>query len=258
MALGVITPTQLIYQAAQKTPKVDVAMGKVVEYSGVDLIPVEDEICWLCGGETGGMGQPTKKAIKSTFTDHDKAKAPHSQSICPGCAWCLSFMSLRNYSILATRDALLHPTRPEIRNLLLDPPDPPFVFCIAVSGQKWLHFKTRVAYSRDNYPVQLEDTGIAVNRIELANILRLVEQMYTVFTKDEIRTGKYGQNRMKQFGIGRFQELEEQVSRYRGTRLFDLGVFVAQKIEIEPKEEGETACITTSIPKTTERQLQLF
>ena len=206
-------------------------MGKKVEYADVALIDVDDIRCWLCGGLTKGKGQLVKAVIKDTFTDRDKARWPKSKSVCPGCAFCLSYSQLRNYSIVATEYELRHPTRAEIRDLLLNPPDPPFVFCIAASGQKWLHYRANVAYSRDGYPVQLEETPICVERPILAEWLEAVEWLYTVFSKKEIMTGQYNQNRIKQFGLAEFEAVEGRIAAHRGTRLFDLAVFVAQKRE---------------------------
>ena len=96
MELAILTPTQFIRQAALKTPGVPVAMGKMVKYSDAPLVDIGDTRCWLCGGETGGQGQTVKKAIKPTFTNVDMARAPASKSVCPGCAFCLSFRELRD------------------------------------------------------------------------------------------------------------------------------------------------------------------
>lgn len=253
-----ITPTQFIRQAALKTGTVVAAMGKTVDYADAPLMDVPDARCWLCSGETGGKGQPVKKAIKDTFTDRDKARWPMSRSICPGCVFCLSYASLRNYSILATTEGLYHLGRAEIRDLLLNPPDPPFVFCIAVSGQKWLHFRAQVAYDRDGFPVQFEEMTVCIWRKPLAEWLELIEQLYIVFSKEEIKTGRYNQNRIKQFGLAEFQAIEKKLTPHRGTRLFELAVFVAQKLEekLEKKEKEEKPCTTTLI-QTTSGQLQL-
>lgn len=249
-----LTPTQLIRQAALKTGTVvtptpwkprkpgkkirksEMNQVQVGDHVGVvmsdpEMQDVSDEACWLCGGETGGQGLPVKKAILDTFTDHDMARQPASQSVCSGCAFCLSFLSLRNYSILATQGELRHPTRAELRDILLNPPEPPFVLCIATSGQKWLHFKGEVSYSRNGYPVQLEETRVYVDTSQLEHVLVLVENLYTVFSKKEILSGEYSQNRIKKFGLARFQRIEKQAATYRGQRLFELGVFVAQKRE---------------------------
>lgn len=261
--MELITPTQFIYRAAMAAPEVPVAMGKIVTYKDIPLVDVPDPTCWLCGGPIHGRGQPVKKMIKPTFTDRDRARALQSESICPGCCFCLSFRELRNYSIVAINNKLMHPTRPELKDLLLDPPEPPFIFCIAESGQKWVHFKSEVAYSRDGYPVQMEDTRLTVQVGELKKILDIIETLYTVFTKEEIRTGQFSLNRIKQFGLARFQDWANLSEKYRGTRLFDLSLFVAQKREDIPvpepeKKEEETVCITTSTPPMKTTQLQLF
>lgn len=282
--MRILTPTQLIREAALKTGTVvtptlwkekppdkkvrksEASQVEVAGHVGIAMADVADEDvpdwqCWLCGGKTEGRGLPVKKAILPTFTDRDKARGRKSQSVCRGCAFCLSHLSLRNYSILATEQGMRHPTRPEIRELLLEPPEPPFVICIAVSGQKWLHFRAQVAYSRDGYPVQVEETSVCVERPILRQWLDAVELLYTVFSKEEIRTGRYSQNRIKEFGLLRFQAAEAMVAPSRGTRLFDLAVFVAQKREIEApaaEPEKEDLCITTSTQTTPLGQLQLF
>ena len=281
MELGkILTPTQFIREAALKTGTVvtptpwkprkpgkkirksEMNQVQVGDFVGVvmsdpEMQDVPDEVCWLCGGKTEGRGLPVKKAILDTFTDRDMARQPASQSVCRGCAFCLSFMSLRNYSILATQDELKHPSRTEIKDILLNPPEPPFVLCIATSGQKWLHFKGAISYSRDDYPVQLEETRIYVDVAKLKQILVLVEDLYTVFSKAEILSGQYNQNRIKKYGLKKFQQVEGEAAKYRGQRLFDLAVFVAQKPPEEKKKE-EKPCITTSTPTMRAQQSALF
>lgn len=263
----VVTPTPWKERPpGKKVRKSEANQVKVGDFTGIvmtdlDMADVPDTSCWLCGGATGGRGLPIKKIIKDTFTDHDKASAPGSGSVCPGCVFCLSFLSFRNYSILATTDGIKHPTRSDMRALLLSPPEPPFTLCIAVSGQKHLTFKAEVAYSRDNYPVHLEETRVLVDVSQLAELLDLTERLYTVFSKDEIKTGRYSMGRIKQFGIAQFQQAEEKLAPHRGSRLFDLAIFVAQKKEFKPvetPEEEEKPCNTTSIPATTTQQLHLF
>jgi hypothetical protein len=66
-----VTATQLLYHAAGCP---DVAA----------LEPVQGE-CWLCGGDLAGYGVPWARWIKPTFTDHDKARSPHSRHLCVAC-----------------------------------------------------------------------------------------------------------------------------------------------------------------------------
>jgi len=223
-----LTPTQIIRKAALKTAAVPAPNNRQVEYQDIEFGEVADKHCWLCGGETDGLGLPKKKVIKPTFMDIPLA-AQASNSICPGCIFCLSRRELRNYSILANEGNMLHPSRPEIRELLLNPPDPPFVLCIAASGQKWVHIRSEIAYTRDNFPVQLEETRVNVNVEEFREVLGVIEQLYTEFSKAEIESGEYNPIRINKFGIGRFEDLEEKARGWRGSRLFSLAIFVAQK-----------------------------
>lgn len=233
------TPTQLIYHAAMQTPEVTTATGKVVKYEPFPAEEVEDAVCFLCGGETNGKGQSTKKAIKKTFTDHPYARALGSQAVCEACAFCLSHRELRNYAIVATKKQLLHPARDVIRDMLIEPPEPPFVMCIATSGQKWLHFKSQVNYSREAFAVNLEESCIQIVPLQIREMVEMAEYLYTTFTKDEILTGSYNQKRIKDFGLDRFVEYEGEVAKIRGSQIFELAVFVAQKQELPEEEKQE-------------------
>lgn len=227
-----MTPTQFIYQAAQRTPKVMTPSGKEVVYAFPEAPNCEDALCWLCGGETHGKGTPKKKTIKSTFTDHDLAKAPMSESICEACTWALSQRSLRNYSILATEEGLYHPSRPEMQKICLEPPKPPFVFALAVSGQKWLHFKAKINYSNTAFVVAFEETPVVVNPTQFAKMTEYIELLYNGgFTKDEILSGKYNSSKIITYSLVRFMEHEGQIRDFRGGRMFELAVFLAQKKE---------------------------
>lgn len=255
MELGLITPTQFIRRAALNSGVIPLSMGKSVEYTDADLVPVEDTKCYLCGGDTGGMGRPVAKAILPTFTDRDKARQPQSKSVCPGCTFCLTQREMRNYSMVVTTGKVIHPDRPTLRQLLLEPPEPPFVFCVATSGQLHLHFKSAINYDCDNYVVQMEQVKVTVRREIFADMLTNIEILYSTFSKEEITTGRYNQKRIKNFGLEKFQELESCIAGYRGQRLFDVAVFVAQK---PPEKEEEQPCITISTPTTTKPQLALF
>jgi CRISPR type IV-associated protein Csf1 len=207
-------------------------MGKEVEYTFPEIPECADEKCWLCGADTYGYGTPVRKTIKPTFTDVPFSREPRSRSICRACTWALSYRELRNYSILATTDGLYHPSREELRNIVLDPPKPPFVLCIAASGQKWLHFKAKVNYSRNKFIVQFEDIGVPVSPAVFAETIEPVEILYNNgFIKDEILNWDFPAHKILEFGLERFQEIEARLQRYRKSRVLELAVFVAQKKE---------------------------
>jgi CRISPR type IV-associated protein Csf1 len=241
-----MTASQLIRQAALKTGAVKVR-EKIIEYTDPPLEDVSDTTCWLCGGETGGKGMSIKKAIKPTFTDHPFARGHGSSYICPGCALCLSARELRNYSILATADKLFHPTRAEWRDILINPPAPPFVMCLAVSGQKHLTFKAPVNLERERFTVLLEERPIFAAPDRIEQIIEAVEALYIYFSKDEILTGRYSQHRIKECGLSKWERLEAEIECWRGRPLFDLALFVAQKLEVEQEKAEQREAVGSGL-----------
>jgi len=256
-----MTNTQFIRKAALNSKKVE-TKRRTISYEDLDYQKVEDKLCWLCGGETEYVGRPVSEAIKMTFTDHSRAKMQESESICRGCSFCLDNenRSLRNYSILATKEKLYHPGRDDWRKILIDPPGQPFIAIMAVSGQKHLHFKASISQSIDYYPALLEEREIIIIREVLEEILKYFETLYSnLFTKTEIRTGEYKQHRIMDFGIERWEVIESNISQWRPSGLLDVADYVAQEqegLKFE-KKEIEKECITTSKPTRKRKQLRL-
>ncbi|MEG3070998.1 MAG: hypothetical protein RQM92_09490 [Candidatus Syntrophopropionicum ammoniitolerans] len=98
---------------------------------------------------------------------------------------------------------------------MLDPPNPPFVCCLAVSGQKHLTFKAPVNVDRQRFTVMLEEQPIHVSPKKLEHLLDMVEELYVYFTKNEIITGNYSQHRIKECGIRQWGELEGMLEFWR-------------------------------------------
>ena len=222
-------PTKLIFEAAMKHPEVETPSGKTVTYQPAEKGKLSGR-CWLCGCETE-TGHPKKKIIKPTFTDHDLAAIPWSDVVCEHCAWALSYRELRNYSILATGDGLYHPTRAQIREAILNPPNPPFLLCVAESGQRWLHFKAYVNLTNKGFAVRMDNFNAIVSPKLFKRALDTVEELYQTFTKAEIESGNYQSHRIREFGLDRWEQLESIVAPTRKSSLFQLVLFVAQRVE---------------------------
>ena len=222
-------PIRFIYDAAMKMPEVETPGGKTVVYQPAEKGKLSGR-CWLCGCETEA-GHPKKKIIKPTFTDHDLAAIPWAEAVCEHCAWALSYRELRNYSILATGDGLYHPSRPQIRETILSPPEPPFLLAVAESGQRWLHFKAKVNLSNKRFSVRMDNFEVIVSPEQFENILNPVEELYQTFTKAEIESGNYQSHRIREFGLERWEQLEKVVGPTRKSSLFQLVLFVAQREE---------------------------
>lgn len=248
-----MTATQFIYHAMLACGgKVPAPQGRVIEYEQIEPGPLKGD-CWLCGAK-GITGYPRKKSIKPTFTDANLSKAPWSEVVCDACTWAISRCELRNYSIIATGRSMVHATRQELRDALQNPPEPPFFIVVAESGQKWLHYKAQVNYSRSVLRVQFEDLSVRVEPCNFASIVEIVERMLAVFSKSEVATGDYQVHRIQQFGLELFETLEGAIRSLRGSPLFKLALHLAT-IPERPKtakktkiERRKPKCITASKP----------
>lgn len=249
-----------------------------------------DDRCWLCGGPTSGVGWPWQLAVAETFTNHTLAACPTSQTICQPCAAFASKATWERYAAerpelgLKTGHAMSWrcyshlfvapehhecPTRARWRELLLDPPEPPFLAIVAESGQKHLIFRGRIARSRDVFPVQFEERSIWLQRAVFADCLIALERLYTLgFSKDSILSGRYHQGQMHAVGLRTWRQAEEALAPYRHTHplLLALVGFVAQKQELEAETVPEGLRRVPVIPVSWEevgvrgnlRQPQLF
>lgn len=245
-------PTHLIYQAWKNTPKIIQntrnADGEEItrELTFVDPMKHDDMEepngrCVLCGEHTE-QGIPKKKAIGSTFTDWNRVKNISGTHICPSCFFCLTTnpkgkVAIRNFSNVAERKFHL-PNRVELREWILNPPDPPFVINLAVSQKKHIVFKGETQYSRDIFHVQYEEMPVLIIRERFREMIYLVEHLLFGFTKTEISTGQYSTQRILKFGAEAWEAFEERIKPYRGTPFLDVVMFVAQRVE----EEEKVAC----------------
>jgi hypothetical protein len=144
------------------------------------------------------------------------------------------------------------PKRIEVREWLINPPEPPFTIAIAESGQKHILYLAQEGYSRDCFPVQFEMDTL---QIELKTFSALLENyellLIEEFSKTEIDSGCYRPDRILKC-FERWQELDSAIAPYRNggkaSRLLQLVSFVAIKpeyiapakpISAKQKEEGK-------------------
>jgi hypothetical protein len=218
-----MTVTQIIYQAAG-APALE------------GLEAVTPGRCYLCGGLLGGHGYPYRSWVKPTFTDHDKAKAPESDYLCPGCvfctlersAWLQAHLSkdkpqtFRNYSHIVANGRWYPLTKADkaaMRTLIPTAE----VVVIADSGQKHLAFRAVPG------TWQFEEQRLWPDWHGLCRLLELIEPLYVTFSKTEIQSGNYSPHRIRAFGLERWRELEGELRSQRGSALMELALFLAHK-----------------------------
>jgi len=187
-----------------------------------------------------------EKWVKPTFTDHDKLLA--GDGVCSDCLFWFNERSkelatlvgkdkpqrMRNYSHFVQVDKwmpLSKGNKQRMQEILFTYPFPTLA-AIADSGQKHIVFR-----ARRNPPdstcgwIQFEEQALFVQPQELKDLLELIETLYAHFSKGEIETGDYKSYRVMSFGVERWQGLEEQVNPRRGSLLFKVALFLAQRRE---------------------------
>lgn len=217
-------------------------------------------LCYLCGNPAT---QSLK--LKDTFTAHSLACVPHSNKICDRCEWSINLRCFyfnpnkqkwsklfsRNWSWLFQGEKLISPlidgthtegkdtlqivsdlpTRNQIRDWLLNPPEPPFTLVIAESGQKHILFMAQESHSREYFPIQFELDCLHINRSEFASLLATYEALTALeFSKTEIDSGDYRSDRLMK-NLLQWESLEQIIAPHRGRRLLQLISYVASKSE---------------------------
>ena len=221
----------------------------------------DDVVCALCGGETQGVGWPRKLGLPDTFTDIPYMVAPASQTLCQACVatarsegWAQYVAAHPERGLKAAFEQkegkaqrqwnwlysshLFYagghecPDRARWRAILSDPPQPPFLAIIAMAGKKQLIFKSRVAQSRDQFPIQIDDDSVLVHREQYMAALDDFMALYLLgFSKDSIVSGDYHPASLMAAGTDRWRPAEERafVWRRREPGLWRLCHYVAQR-----------------------------
>lgn len=217
-----------------------------------------DADCWLCGGPTHSVGWHLKDGIPPTFTDFNQAKAPWSLSACGACVAMSSSAAYAKYaevkglpttfpvkegkkpralnwlyfSHVITPDVYYQPDRPQWRELLLNPPEPPFIMSMAVNGKKHVIFRACINNSREEFFVQADEERIFVERSVFSEALQQFEDGYKVgFSKDSLLSGRYNQAAILSVGLDKWREVERNMSVWRAQYpgLLQLCHFCGQK-----------------------------
>jgi hypothetical protein len=228
-----------------------------------DFLPVKppksiDSQCWLCGGETDGIGWDLKAAIGGAFTDHPAAKASHSQTLCCACAALTSkdafvmacekhghspyfpakdgkppFLSNWMFnSHVFSEQAWRMPSRAEMRDVLLSPPEPPFAITLANAGKKHVIFRAPVNHSRDLFSIQFDEQTALIDRNRFAAMLQQFEAAYALgFSKDSLLTGQYNTAVCMKIGLATWRNVEEGMAecRLKHGELLKIVAFCAKK-----------------------------
>lgn len=215
--------------------------------------------CYLCAYPDA----PHPLKLKDSFTTRSLCKATYSNQMCDRCyrllegdycqvefngkiifsrntSWLLvdprnlenpqnkpyfgDFVSIKGKQV---RKLINIPKRDEIREFLLNPPEPPFEVAIAESGQKHILYLANTAYSKESFPVGFEQDTVMITT-EWKRMLNSIESLLALkFTKTEIMSGDYRTDRLMKV-IKEYEIYEKTIAPCRKTRSLSLACYVAK------------------------------
>lgn len=175
-----------------------------------DAFKYGSQKCYYCGANCS-IHYSTKEYVKSTFTNRDIIKYPDSKYVCIGCVQSLGQggdkmlmidnsikirensrgMQPRNYSWILTKHQKWAATKAhikEIREIIFNPPEPPFSIILADSGKKQLIFRAPISLSKNNYPILLEENIIEVDIERLKEYIKLSTKISAAIGKPVLLT----------------------------------------------------------------------
>lgn len=214
-----------------------------------------DAVCWLCAGPTQGVGWPRDLALPSTFASHNQARAQYSDAVCQPCAgfavgatwhehvqasnlglklWTAA--SWRNYGHLFHASGHRCPKPAEWREILLTPPEPPYLAIISLTGKKNLIFRGTITYTPAALNLLLEEERLTVRHSDLVACLREFESLLNMgFSRDAVLTGNYNGSAVLKIGLGKVQAADVGMKRWRETngRLVELCHYIAGKESLD-------------------------
>lgn len=156
--------------------------------------------CYYCGAACGDT-YSIDEYVKDTFTNFEFVKKQDSKYICEGCRAAFSTKTEviplcdetrendtpRLYSWIFDSKSKIAYTKKHIdiiRNRILSGDfDPPFIVCLANSGQKHILFRCEINLDTDNFFVQLEEEKILVEREKLAEYIEIAKPVIAAIGK---------------------------------------------------------------------------
>lgn len=220
----------------------------------IPVLPVPEGTICSFTGKPISEGVANKDLIKKTFTDLQHIRFPSEYSSVD-IALCMEEVllkesdgkavanSLRSFSYFATENEFrLLEKSSVLESLFFNLPDEPFVFCITYSHKKHTAYKAAVNLNGQEFTVTTDEGNVFVEREKARAILRKIGAWYTVtpesrgkaqestyFTKDEIREGNAGVNKILRYGLARYKTENQEIEKFRGTPLLELLTTLLQK-----------------------------
>lgn len=219
---------------------------------GVSKASAPSELpCYLCGGRDV-PGVRLRDALGPNFTDHDKATCPASDHVCVACVWLLGGKppdTFRLWSVVYREDREARPSNPkatyhhgphthctsksdisEILEVLLEPPDAPWICTVAESGQIHLLPFARVNYGREEWCVRYEREDVISTPEAFASVLHHVTSLLSAgYIRDDLVALDPHPSKLAKYGLETWRRHAEPLRKWRRSPLMALAVALTRK-----------------------------
>lgn len=207
--------------------------------------------CVYCGASAS-----TPYRLADSFTTRDTLRCPGSQFVCAGCLLCLEEVGEARYpsgeiysftkafrrmcSWVVSGPTIIAATKAHIeylRDICLNPPAPPFLISLAVSGQKHVLYRSVVSHSRESITVTLEGEPVEYRPVDLSRRIALCGQLVSATGKPalvETPSPSFWFRVCERFARG--ESLCTEWERVRNEPLSRLAAFLSPAKEVAERE----------------------
>lgn len=226
----IMNPSTLLYytrDAKGNDLVKEVALKKFKLYSVQFVCP--------CCHKPQTEGNKLKDIVSSNFTDW----AFVGEYVCENCA---NLFSLYFYNYIVDPNGIhLYNVR-ELREQLITPQKPPFLFVITTSRKKHLFYRSKWNHSNVRFAVNLEMETIYTNRERMNTLFNFVESLQTIgCSKERLSRGEIPFTTLKKTGYKALSRLRHELET---SREIQIPLYCGQAREIT---EEEALCCINSI-----------
>lgn len=190
--------------------------------------------CPICGRHTESAIR-IKDIVSANFTDW----AFVGDYVCPDCA---DLFSLYFYSYIVSPDGIHLLNVRELRDALITPQNPPFLFCITTSRKKHLFYRAAWNYDNGHFAVNLETETIFTTPGRMRGLFDFVEALQTLgASKERLKAGEIPLQTAAR--IPAALAWEKLCRELQYSREIQIPLYCGQKRDIS---EEEAICILTS------------
>lgn len=137
-------------------------------------------ICCVCGQKTNEGHKP---CFSDNFTGY--SYLTHGDCMCPYCYMFFKDQSFRKKSWVATSEGVKFLKRLECKDVILNPPEPPFFLYITQTGQRqgWLSAMKLINYNKEKFYISTDWVGhFLVNMLEV----NYIDSLLRILRKEKV------------------------------------------------------------------------